>query len=89
MEKKILTAITIVFFIVMLAFTFISRKTAVELLPQVEAVYAEDGITFPATAVYTDQWGNSFVYAIMEKYEKNGERKLHAMGPRTHLICRI
>lgn len=67
MEKKILTAITIVFFIVMLAFTFISRKTAVELLPQVEAVYAEDGVTFPATAVYTDRWGNSFVYAIMEE----------------------
>lgn len=67
MEKRILTAITIVFFIVMLAFTFISRKTAVELLPQVEAVYAEDGVTFPATAVYTDQWGNSFVYAIMEE----------------------
>ena len=67
MEKKILTVITIVFFIVMLAFTFISRKTAVELLPQVEAVYAEDGVTFPATAVYTDQWGNSFVYAIMEE----------------------
>ena len=59
MEKKILTAVTIVFFIVMLAFTFISRKTAIELLPRVEAVYAEDGVTFPATAVYTDQWGNS------------------------------
>lgn len=48
MEKKILTAVTIVFFIVMLAFTFISRKTAIELLPRVEAVYAEDGVTFPA-----------------------------------------
>ena len=45
MEKKILTAVTIVFFIVMLAFTFISRKTAIELLPRVEAVYAEDGVT--------------------------------------------
>ena len=52
MEKKILTAVTIVFFIVMLAFTFISRKTAIELLPRVEAVYAEDGVTFPAAAVY-------------------------------------
>ena len=67
MEKKILTAVTIVFFIVMLAFTFISRKTAIELLPRVEAVYAEDGVTFPATAVYTDQWGNSCVYAIVEE----------------------
>lgn len=67
MEKKILTAVTMVFFIVMLAFTFISRKTAIELLPRVEAVYAEDGVTFPATAVYTDQWGNSCVYAIVEE----------------------
>ena len=67
MEKKILTAVTIVFFIVMLAFTFISRKTAIELLPRVEAVYAEDGVTFPAAAVYTDQWGNSCVYAIVEE----------------------
>ena len=39
--KKLLIVVTALFLIIMITFTFISRHTAISLLPEVEAVYVE------------------------------------------------
>lgn len=67
MEKKILGVVTIIFFIIMIVFTFVSRSTSIELLPEVETVYAQNSEALPETAVYTDEWGNSSVYILIQE----------------------
>lgn len=70
MEKKILKIITAIFFIIMITFTFISRRTAVEMLPEIEEVYAEyvEGkLILPETAVDRDEKGNCIVYVLWEE----------------------
>lgn len=69
MEKKILTALAVIFFLFMIAFTFISRVTAVKLLPEVECGYAGgvNGEVLPKTALCTDERGNDYVYFLIEE----------------------
>lgn len=69
MEKKILTALAVIFFLFMIAFTFISRVTAVKLLPEVECGYTGgvNGEILPKTALYTDERGNNYVYFLIEE----------------------
>ena len=68
--KKLLIVVTALFFIIMITFTFISRHTAISLLPEVEAVYVEYNmgkLVLPYTAVATDIKGNSIVYVLWDE----------------------
>ena len=68
--KKLLIVVTTLFLIIMITFTFISRHTAISLLPEVEAVYVEYNmgkLVLPYTAVATDIKGNSIVYVLWDE----------------------
>lgn len=68
--KKLLIVVTALFLIIMITFTFISRHTAISLLPEVEAVYVEYNmgkLVLPYTAVATDIKGNSIVYVLWDE----------------------
>ena len=51
MEKKILIGITIVFFALMAIFTFVSRHTAVSLLPEVETGFVGSDGSISSSAI--------------------------------------
>ena len=67
MEKKILIGITIVFFALMAIFTFVSRHTAVSLLPEVETGFVGSDGSISSSAIRQDEAGRTFVYVLTEK----------------------
>lgn len=67
MEKKILTVITILFFMTMMIFTFVSRHTAIALLPEVKTMRPTADGMLDKGAVNTDETGGSYVLAVMEE----------------------
>lgn len=73
MEKKILGAVTVCFFIIMIIFTFVSRTTAIELLPEVSWQYPTDEGALPKEAVMLDSGGKEYVIALFEEESILGE----------------
>lgn len=67
MEKKILSFVAAMFFIIMIVFTFVSRNVGVKLLPEVEAIYPRDGRILPSAAVESDEKGGGCVYMLVEE----------------------
>lgn len=67
MEKKILTVITILFFMTMIIFTFVSRHTAIALLPEVKTMRPTVDGMLTKSAVNTDETEGSYVLAVMEE----------------------
>lgn len=70
MEKKILTSILLLFFIVMIVFTFVSRHTAIALLPEVTTMNPEkdgkDGWV-AESAVREEDTGGYYVFILTER----------------------
>ena len=65
MEKKILTSMLLLFFTVMIVFTFVSRHTAVALLPEVTTVNLKEGSWLAESAV-ADDAGGYYVFLLTE-----------------------
>lgn len=67
MEKKILASILLLFFIVMIVFTFVSRHTAIALLPEVTTMHPEEDGWLAESAVREDDTGESYVFILTER----------------------
>lgn len=66
MEKKFLTSMLLLFFIVMIVFTFVSRHTAVALLPEVTTVNLNEDGWLDENAVMEDDAGAYYVFLLTE-----------------------
>mgnify|MGYP000847856610 FL=1 len=67
MEKKILASMLLLFFIVMIVFTFVSRHTAIALLPEVTTMHPEEDGWLAESAVREDDTGGSYVFILTER----------------------
>ena len=67
MEKKILASMLLLFFIVMIVFTFVSRHTAIALLPEVTTMNPEEDGWLAESAVREDDAGGSYVFILTER----------------------
>ena len=67
MEKKILASMLLLFFIVMIVFTFVSRHTAIALLPEVTTMNPEEDGWLAESAVREDDTGGSYVFILTER----------------------
>ena len=67
MEKKILASMLLLFFIVMIVFTFVSRHTAIALLPEVTTMHPEEDGWLAESAVLEDNTGGSYVFILTER----------------------
>ena len=67
MEKKILASMLLLFFIVMIVFTFVSRHTAIALLPEVTTMHPEEDGWLAESAVWEDNTGGSYVFILTER----------------------
>ncbi len=67
MEKKILTGIGILFFTMMIIFTFVSRYTAIALLPEVTTAHLRGDGWISESAIAIDEAGGYYVLIITEK----------------------
>ena len=66
MEKKILTSMLLLFFIVRIVFTFVSRHTAIALLPEVTTVNLNEDGWLDENAVMEDDAGAYYVFLLTE-----------------------
>lgn len=67
MEKKILASMLLLFFIVMIVFTFVSRHTAIALLPEVTTMNPEEDGWLAESAVREDNTGRAYVFILTER----------------------
>lgn len=67
MEKKILASMLLLFFIVMIVFTFVSRHTAIALLPEVTTMNPEEDGWLAESAVREDDTGRAYVFILTER----------------------
>lgn len=67
MEKKILASMLLLFFIVMIVFTFVSRHTAIALLPEVTTMNPEEDGWLAESAVREDDAGRAYVFILTER----------------------
>ena len=67
MEKKILASMLLLFFIVMIVFTFVSRHTAIALLPEVTTMNPEEDGWLAESAVREDDTGGSYGFILTER----------------------
>ncbi len=67
MEKKILTSMLLLFFIVMIVFTFVSRHTAIALLPEVTTMNPEKDGWVAESAVREEDTGGYYVFILTER----------------------
>ena len=67
MEKKILASMLLLFFIVMIVFTFVSRHTAIALLPEVTTMNPEEDGWLAESAVREDDAGGAYVFILTER----------------------
>ena len=67
MEKKILASMLMLFFIVMIVFTFVSRHTAIALLPEVTTMNPEEDGWLAESAVRKDDTGRAYVFILTER----------------------
>ncbi|MDO5303341.1 MAG: hypothetical protein Q4E84_05510 [Clostridia bacterium] len=67
MEKKIIASMLLSFFILMIVFTFVSRNTAITLLPEVTTMNLEEDGWIAEGAVREDDTGRYYVFILTEK----------------------
>ena len=67
MEKKILSSMLLLFFIVMIVFTFVSRHTAIALLPEVTTMNPEKDGWVAESAVREEDTGGYYVFILTER----------------------
>ena len=73
MEKKILTCMLLLFFIVMIVFTFVSRHTAIALLPEVTTMNPEKDGWVAESAVREEDTGGYYAFILTERESISGK----------------